>query len=104
MEARLTTLRNRDGRLGSCRDLSGGKGPAIAITDTLLFISYIMKYIMQGRTVPFYHARDPFASPFWQVVDEHYDEFERVYSQRYEKTYGFWRPVIGDVVGKFLRH
>ena len=35
-------------------------------------------------------------------MDEHYDEFERVYSQRYEKTYGFWRPVIGDVVGKFL--
>ena len=44
----------------------------------------------------------PAFTPFWQVVDEHYNEFERVYSQRYEKTYGFWRLVIGDVVGKFL--
>ena len=25
------------------------------------------------------------------------------YSERYEKRYGFWRPVIGDVVRKFLR-
>jgi hypothetical protein len=50
----------------------------------------------------FYHRRDPFASPLWQVVDRFYDEFERVYPERYEKTYGFWRPLIGDAVGKFL--
>jgi hypothetical protein len=25
------------------------------------------------------------------------------YSERYEKRFGFWRPVIGDVVRKFLR-
>jgi hypothetical protein len=52
--------------------------------------------------VSFYHRRDPFASPLWQVVDRYYDEFERVYPERYAKTYGFWRPVIGNVVGKFL--
>ena len=52
--------------------------------------------------IPFYHRRDPFASPLWKIVDQYYDEFERVYPERYEKTYGYWRPVIGDVVGKFL--
>ena len=25
-----------------------------------------------------------------------------MYLERYEKTYGYWRPVIGDVVGKYL--
>lgn len=52
--------------------------------------------------IPFYHRRDPFASPLWKIVDQYYDEFERVYPERYEKTYGYWRPVIGDVVSKFL--
>ena len=56
----------------------------------------------QNHEIPFYHRRDPFESPLWQLVDRHYDEFELVYPERYEKTYGFWRPVIRDVVGKYL--
>ena len=32
-----------------------------------------------------------------------FSKFEQLYPERYEKRYGFWRPVIGDVVRKFLR-
>jgi len=56
----------------------------------------------ENHDIPFYHRRNPFESPLWNVVDRYYDEFERVYPERYEKTYGYWRPVIGDVIGKYL--
>jgi ribosomal protein S27E len=36
-------------------------------------------------------------------VDTHYEEFKRVYPRRYRKDFGYWRPVIDDVVDKFLR-
>jgi len=62
----------------------------------------IMEELPDNSGIPFYHRRDPFASPLWKVVDRYYDEFERVYSERYVGTYGFWRLVIGDVIGRFL--
>ena len=51
----------------------------------------------------FYQPRQPQESPFYQLVDQYYDEFERVYPEQYEKKYGFWRPVIGDAVARFLK-
>ena len=35
-------------------------------------------------------------------MEEHYEEFERVYPERYEKVFGRFRPVIGKVVRKYL--
>ena len=61
-----------------------------------------MGYPRANHEIRFYRRRDPFESPLWQIVDRYYDEFESVYPERYERTYGFWRPVIGDVAGKFL--
>ena len=51
----------------------------------------------------FYRRRDPFSSPLWQLLDRHYDKFESLYAERYEKTYGYLRPAIGAAVGKFLK-
>ena len=51
----------------------------------------------------FYRSRDPFASALWYLLDRHYNEFESVYSERYEKTYGYLRPVLGGAVGKSLK-
>ena len=51
----------------------------------------------------FYQPRNPQESPFYQLVEQYYDEFERVYPERYQQKYGFWRPVIGDAVAKFLK-
>jgi ribosomal protein S27E len=36
-------------------------------------------------------------------VQEHFDEFERVYPERYQKTYGYWRPVIRSSIDKFVK-
>jgi len=50
----------------------------------------------------FYRRRDPEASPFYKVVTEYFDEFEREYPHRYGMRFGFWRPVIRQAVDKFL--
>ncbi|MHC5009265.1 MAG: transposase zinc-binding domain-containing protein, partial [Planctomycetota bacterium] len=55
-----------------------------------------------ARLAPVYRPRQPRASPLWQLLDRHFDEFERVYDDRYQKRYGFWRPVIARTVDKFL--
>ena len=57
----------------------------------------------QEKGGSFYRARDHEASPLFQVVREHFDEFERVYPERYQRRYGYWRPVVGSSIGKFLK-
>src|SRR3974377_513433 len=49
-----------------------------------------------------YHPRQPQQTPFYQLVERFYPQFEAVYEERYRERYGFWRPIIGKVVGKFL--
>jgi hypothetical protein len=51
---------------------------------------------------PVYRPRQPRASPLWQLLDRHFDQFHRVYDDRYQKRFGFWRPVIARTVEKFL--
>jgi len=58
---------------------------------------------MQTPTDRIYHPRNPERSPFFKVVDRYFDQFERIYPQKYESTYGFWRPVIHDSVEKFRK-
>ena len=50
-----------------------------------------------------YHPRDPKASPLWQIFSRHYDDFEKSYPEKFEKKYGFFRPVISEVVRAYLR-
>ena len=49
-----------------------------------------------------YHARRPKSSPLWQCLDAHFDTFLDIYPEAYEHDYGFLRPVIPEVVGKFM--
>ncbi len=49
-----------------------------------------------------YRPRQPRASPLHQLLDGYFQEFEGVYDERYQKRYGFWRPVITRTVEKFL--
>ncbi|MHC9538061.1 MAG: transposase zinc-binding domain-containing protein [Vulcanimicrobiota bacterium] len=49
-----------------------------------------------------YRPRNHRNSPLFQLVEDYYDIFERCYGEKYEKTYGYWRPVIRDVMFKFL--
>jgi hypothetical protein len=49
-----------------------------------------------------YEPRNPRASSLYALVEDYYEEFERVYDDRYQQQYGRWRPVIGEVMRKFL--
>ena len=51
----------------------------------------------------FYRPRDHEASPFFKIVRDYFDEFEMVYTGRYQERYGFWRPVIRSSIDKFLK-
>ena len=49
-----------------------------------------------------YRARKPKASPLWQCLSRHFDTFLAGYEERYQPRYGFLRPIIPEVVNKFL--
>jgi len=56
-----------------------------------------------GPATRVYRPRQPRASPLFRLVESHFDQFQRVYPDRYQEKYGFWRPVVEVVVGKFLK-
>ena len=49
-----------------------------------------------------YRGRRPKASPLWQCLFRHYDTFQAVYEKRYQSRHGYLRPIIPEVVNKFL--
>ena len=49
-----------------------------------------------------YLPRNPKASPLFGLVEDYFDEFERVYDDRFAPKHGFWRPVIRKVADRFL--
>jgi hypothetical protein len=57
----------------------------------------------QPKPGSFYRPRDPEASPLFHVVRDYFDEFERIYPERYQKAYGCWRPVIRTSIDKFVK-
>ena len=48
-----------------------------------------------------YRPRHPQQSPFYQLVERFFPQFQAAYEKRYQERYGFWRPIIGTVVRKF---
>jgi hypothetical protein len=51
---------------------------------------------------PAYRQRTPKASPLWQCLFRHFEAFLGQYEECHQKRYGFLRPVITDVVNKFI--
>jgi hypothetical protein len=49
-----------------------------------------------------YRARKPKASPLWQCLTRHFDTFQAVYEKRYQSRHGYLRPIIPEVVNKFM--
>ena len=45
-----------------------------------------------------YRPRNAQAAPLYLLVEEHFDELERVWDERFEWEDGFWRPVLRQVV------
>jgi hypothetical protein len=61
---------------------------------------------MQHKNVKkagFYRPRNHAASPFFKVVRDHFDTFEKVYPEKYQAQYGYWRPVIRSSIDKFIK-
>jgi hypothetical protein len=56
-----------------------------------------------GAPRKFYRPCDHEASPFFKIVRDRFDEFERVYPERFQQRYGYWRPVIRSSIDKFLK-
>jgi ribosomal protein S27E len=51
----------------------------------------------------FHHPRNPRESPLFRLLEERCEEFERVYPERHQQRYGFFRPVIRKAVLDFLK-
>lgn len=51
---------------------------------------------------PVYRSRTPKASPLWHCLFRHCDAFLGEYEECYSKRYGYLRPIITEVVNKFL--
>ncbi len=49
-----------------------------------------------------YTPRRPQASPLYRVLADHFETLSRVHEARYEPTHGPLRPVVAEVVGRFL--
>jgi len=49
-----------------------------------------------------YRARKPKTSPLWQCLSRHFSTFLEIYEECYQTRYGYLRPVIPEVVKKFL--
>ena len=58
--------------------------------------------MLAGGSMQVYRARNPKKSPLWQCANRHYAEFEEVYPEAYQPRYGILRPIISEVVHKFL--
>lgn len=54
-------------------------------------------------SVAVYHPREPKSSPLWHLLHEHFDDFQMQYGERFNKDYGFPRPVVPEVVRGFLK-
>jgi hypothetical protein len=52
--------------------------------------------------VAVYHPRNPEDSVIWKIFNEHFESFEENYDTKFEKKYGYYRPVIGEVVRNYL--
>jgi len=55
-----------------------------------------------AKELGIYRPRSPQKTPFYQCIADHFEEFVQVYDERYEREYGFWRPVIAEVIEKYL--
>jgi len=55
-----------------------------------------------GNVLNGYRVRKPKTSPLWQCLDQHFDTFLASYEQRFQPRYGYLRPIIPEVVSKFM--
>ncbi len=49
-----------------------------------------------------YRPRNPKATGWYRCVEDYFEEFVRVYDERFAAKFGFWRPHIEKIIYRFL--
>ena len=49
-----------------------------------------------------YHPRHPERTPLYRVLFHYFDRFLTDYEGRFEKDYGYFRPIVKEVVERYL--
>lgn len=60
------------------------------------------KGLFVPANMPGYHPREPSDSPLWKILHNHCEDFKAGYGEHCEKRYGFFRPVVDEVVEEYL--
>ena len=59
---------------------------------------YGMEQIVSDR----YRPRNPRDNNYYRCTQDHFEQLEMVWDDRYERRYGFWRPYVMDVILRYL--
>ena len=49
-----------------------------------------------------YRSRNSQATDYYRCVEDHLETFVRIYEERVERTYGFFRPYLQKVIYRYL--
>jgi ribosomal protein S27E len=49
-----------------------------------------------------YQPRNPKASAYYRCVEDHFEQLETVWDDRYQSRFGFWRAYVTDVIRRYL--
>jgi hypothetical protein len=49
-----------------------------------------------------YRQRDPQNTAYYQCIEDHFETFDQVYEDRFERQYGFFRSYVRQVIYRYL--
>jgi len=49
-----------------------------------------------------YQPRNPKASAYYRCVEDHFEQLQTLWDERYQSRFGFWRPYVTDVIRRYL--
>jgi len=58
--------------------------------------------LLAGELKPPYRPRVPQQSVYYRLVEEHFEQLERVWEDRCQARLGYWRSFVSEVIYKYL--
>ena len=62
----------------------------------------MLNFAHRHNDVGIYRPRDPQTSGYYRCVQDHFEQLEMQWQDRYAQRYGFWRPFVTDVIYRYL--
>ena len=59
--------------------------------------------LLPGELKPPYRPRVPQQSVYYRLVEEHFEQLERVWEERYQARLGYWRSFVSEVIYKYCK-